>query len=129
VTPTSSREGNVVKLVCFLKRREGLSREEFFDHWLNRHGPLIASTEPFASLVKRYEQHPRVPEPAWMGTAGYDGVTIQWFDSTADVEAFVGAPEYASVLAPDEASFLDTDALVWMITEEPTTPIDGPTEP
>jgi uncharacterized protein (TIGR02118 family) len=117
----------VVKLVCFLKRKEGLSLEEFHDHWLNRHAPLIASTEPFASLVKRYEQHRRVAEPAWMGTAGFDGITIQWFDSTADVEAFVTAPEYASVLAPDEASFLDTDALVWMVTEEPTVAVDGPT--
>jgi uncharacterized protein (TIGR02118 family) len=117
----------MVKLVCFLKRKEGLSLEEFYDHWFDRHAPLIASTEPFATLVKRYEQHRRVAEPGWMGTPGYDGITIQWFDSTADVEAFINAPEYATTIAPDEAAFLDTSALVWMITEVPTIAIDGPT--
>ena len=60
-----------------------------------------------------------------MGTPGYDGITIQWFDSAADFEAFVAAPEYATVVAPDEQSFLDTDAFVWMITEEPVMTIDG----
>ena len=117
----------MVKLVCFLKRKEGLTLEEFYDHWFNRHGPLIASTEPFKTLVKRYEQHKRLPEPDWAGTPGYDGITIQWFDSMADFEGFVQAPEYATVIAPDEQSFLDTDALVWMMTEEPVVTIDGPT--
>lgn len=117
----------MVKLICFLKRKDGLSAEAFYEHWEHRHAPLIASTEPFSRLVKRYEQHRRLPEPAWMGSPGYDGVTIQWFDSPADFEAFVQAPEYATVIAPDEASFLDPDGLVWLITEEPTIPIDGPT--
>jgi uncharacterized protein (TIGR02118 family) len=116
----------MVKLICFLRRKEGLSPEEFYDHWLNRHGPLLASTEPFSRLVRRYEQHRRLPEPDWMGTPGYDGVTIQWFDRIEDFEAFVAAPEYAEVVAPDEQLFLDGDALVWMMTEEPTITIDGP---
>jgi uncharacterized protein (TIGR02118 family) len=117
----------MVKLVCFLKRKHGLTLDEFYDHWFNSHGPLIASTEPFKSLVRRYEQHKRLPEPEWAGTPGYDGITIQWFDSIADFEGFVSAPEYAEVIAPDEQRFLDTDAFVWMITEEPVVTIDGPT--
>lgn len=117
----------VVKLICFLKRKDGLTQQEFYDHWFNRHGPLLASTEPFSRLVKRYEQHRRLPgAPDWMGTPGYDGVTIQWFDRIEDFEAFVAAPEYAEIVAPDEQSFLDTDALVWMIADEPVVTIDGP---
>ena len=118
----------MVKLVCFLKRKEGLTLDEFYDHWFNSHGPMLASTEPFKTLVKRYEQHKRhAGAPDWMGTPGYDGITIQWFDTVADFEAFVTAPEYATTVAPDEQSFLDTDAFVWMITEEPVITIDGPT--
>ncbi len=116
----------MVKLIAFLKRREGMTPEEFYDHWENRHAPLIASTEPFSRLVRRYEQHRRAPGPEWVGTPGYDGVTIQWFDTMADFEAFVTAPEYAEVIAPDEASFLDNGALVWMMATEPLVPIDGP---
>ena len=79
--------------------------------------------------MKRYEQHKRSPDaPEWMGTPGYDGITIQWFDSAADFEAFVARRrEYATTVAPDEQSFLDSDAFVWMITEEPVITIDGPT--
>jgi uncharacterized protein (TIGR02118 family) len=118
----------MVKLVCFLKRKEGMTLDEFYDHWFNSHGPMLASTEPFRTLVKRYEQHKRSDSaPEWMGTPGYDGITIQWFDSAADFEAFVAAPEYATIVAPDEQSFLDSGAFVWMITEEPVVTIDGPT--
>jgi uncharacterized protein (TIGR02118 family) len=117
----------VVKLICFVKRKPGMSADEFYDEWFNRHGPLIASTEPFSRLVRRYEQHRRLAEPGWMGTPGYDGVTIQWFDTAADFEAFVQAPEYAEIIAPDEQRFLDQDALVWLMTEEPTVTIEGPT--
>jgi uncharacterized protein (TIGR02118 family) len=118
----------MVKLICFLKRRDGLTAEEFYEHWEERHAPLIASTEPFSRLVRRYEQHRRLPgAPEWAGTPGYDGVTIQWFDTLADFEAFALAPEYAEVIAPDEAAFLDTGALVWMMADEPLVPIEGPT--
>lgn len=117
----------MVRLTCFLRRRPGLTAEEFYEHWEQRHAPLLAGTEPFKTLVRRYEQHRRVAAPSWMGSEGYDGITVQWFDSAGDVEAFVRAPEYAELIAPDEARFLDTSALVWMVTEEPLVPVDGPT--
>ena len=41
--------------------------------------------------------------------------------------AFCAEPAYAELIAPDEEQFLDRDALVWMITEEPIVTIDGPT--
>ena len=46
----------MIKLVCFLKRKDGLTREEFYDHWENRHGPLIAGTPELARHIVRYEQ-------------------------------------------------------------------------
>ena len=32
----------MVKLVCFLKRKGGLTLDEFYDHSFNRHGPMLA---------------------------------------------------------------------------------------
>ena len=117
----------MVKLVCFLKRKEGLTPEQFMEHWLDRHAPLIRSTPELARHVVRYEQHQRVPEPAWCGTPGYDGITVQWFESVDEFVAFTAEPKYAELIEPDERSFLDRDALVWMITEEPIVAMDGPT--
>jgi uncharacterized protein (TIGR02118 family) len=117
----------MVKLVCFLKRKEGLTLDEFYDHWLGRHAPLIRSTPELARHVLRYEQHKRVTEPSWCGTEGYDGITEQWFESVDEFVAFTTEPKYAELIEPDEKAFLDRDAFVWMITEEPIVAMDGPT--
>ena len=117
----------MVKLVCMLKRKDGLTLEEFHAHWFDVHGPLIRSTPELARHVVRYEQHRRVPEPSWAGTAGFDGVTIQWFDSVEAFSAFCAEPAYHELIEPDEDTFLDRDALVWMITEEPRVTMDRPT--
>jgi hypothetical protein len=117
----------MVKLVAFLRRREGMTREEFYAHWEGTHGPLIRSTPELAHHIVRYEQHRRVPEPSWAGTEGYDGITIQWLESIDAFTAFCAEPAYAELILPDEERFLDRDSLVWMITDEPTVTMDGPT--
>jgi uncharacterized protein (TIGR02118 family) len=117
----------VVKLMCFVKRKEGLTLEQFYEHWEGVHGPLIRSTPELARHIVRYEQHRRVSEPSWCGTPGYDGVTIQWLESVDAFTAFCSEPKYHEVLEPDEERFLDRDNLVWMITDEPIVTMDGPT--
>ena len=49
----------MVKLFALLRRREGMSTEEFVEHWRDRHGPLIAGEPSLARHILRYEQHPR----------------------------------------------------------------------
>jgi hypothetical protein len=44
-------------------------------------------------------------------------VTIQWFESVADFEASLREDDYADIAA-DIDRFLDTDGLVWMLTED-----------
>jgi hypothetical protein len=113
----------VIKLVALLKRKPGLTPEQFREHWLEHHAPLIAGTPELARHLVRYEQL-----IADTGTPGYDGVTIQWLESRAAFEAFVAEPAYLELVYPDEERFLDRDATVWMITEAPAVAIDGPTE-
>lgn len=72
VVPSVSRVG----LMC---RRPGDSVDEFWDHWTNRHMPLVLAHRP---LFSRYVAN-RVIAPA--GRA-WDGVIEQWFES-ADVLA------------------------------------------
>lgn len=116
----------MIKLVAFVKRKPGMTSAEFYEHWEQRHGPLIAATPGLARCIVRYEQHRRTTDADWMGTEGYDGVTIQWMRSAQAFRDFLSDPAYAEVLAPDEASFLDQSATVWMVTGEPTVVIDGP---
>jgi hypothetical protein len=118
----------MVKLVAFLKRKDGMTRDEFYDHWEKRHAPLIAGTPELARHIVRYEQHRRTAAADWMGTDDYDGITIQWMSGPDAFEAFIAEPKYAELIAPDEQRFLDTDALVWMVTEAPRVAIEGPFE-
>lgn len=115
----------MVKLVCFLKRKPGLSREEFYEHWEQRHGPLIRSLPNISRHLVRYEQHRRTTYAEWMASE-FDGVAIQWLRGPEDLLAFIEEPEYATHIAPDEDAFLDRHALVWMVTTEPIVVIDGP---
>ena len=116
----------MVKLLCFLKRKEGLTSEEFHRHWRETHGPLIASRPNLARHIIRYEQHRRLTGGSVVGSPGYDGVAVQWFNSLDDFMAFVSEPEYSEHIYPDEEKFLDRAGLVWMMAEEPTLVIDGP---
>lgn len=109
----------MVQLFAFLTRRSGTTHEEFLDHWLNVHGPLIAGTPELARHIRRYEQHPRADPGPMSGTEDCDGVTVQHFDKVDDMWAFTAEPAYAELIAPDEAQLLDLKRLVWVITGEP----------
>jgi uncharacterized protein (TIGR02118 family) len=101
----------VIRLICLLKRKPGLSREEFEAYWRDVHGPLVASTKS-ASHVRRYEQHPAASDDGW------DGVTIQWFDSVDAFYASLREDDYKLIDA-DTHRFLDVAALQFVLTEEP----------
>jgi uncharacterized protein (TIGR02118 family) len=102
----------MVKLICFLKRRPGMTHEEFDAYWRERHGPLVASTKS-ARHVLRYEQHP----PAEPG-GPWDGVTEQWFESVDAFYASLKEDDYHLIDA-DLPNFLDVSALQFLLTDEP----------
>ncbi len=110
----------MIKLVCFLRRKPGLSIDDFHHHWLEEHGPLIAGTPELARHIVRYEQNHRLPEDRERDAAdapGFDGVTIQWLESMDRFRDFVRDPLYAERIAPDEQRFLDRSSLVVFFTE------------
>ena len=115
----------MVRLTCLLRRKPGMTPEEFHDHWRNRHGPLIASSES-GRYVVRYEQHPRPLDDYQHGSgSAYDGVTVQWFASMDDYLASLAVPDFSEVMT-DLGRFLDLDHLDFVVTEEPHVVIDRP---
>jgi uncharacterized protein (TIGR02118 family) len=108
----------VVRLTCLLRRKAGLTPAEFHEHWRNVHGPLIAASQSGHHVV-RYEQHPR-PLPDYHGDddPGFDGVTVQWFLSMEAYKAHMDEPDFPAIWQ-DIESFLDTDQLHFILTEDP----------
>ena len=114
----------MIRLITLLKRKPGTTHDEFLQHWLQVHGPLIANSSA-ARYVLRYEQHPTPwpsvdsgqAEPEW------DGVTIQEFESVESFWQHTAEPDFPAMLE-DIARFLDPDALQWTLTEAPTIVIE-----
>lgn len=115
----------MIKLTCLLKRKEGLTPAEFQAYWRDHHAPLIVHSSA-ANYVVRYEQHPR-PLDSYRNDedrSGYDGLTVQWFESMEAYEAHMREDDFPAMFE-DIARFLDMDHLDLVLTEEPRVIIDG----
>lgn len=115
----------MIKFVFSLKRKPGMSEEEFHDYWLNQHGPLVREYKD-AFNIRRYVQvhladtdlndglaSARGSEPRY-----FDGVAELWWDSEQDLLAALDSPEAQAgleALIEDEARFIDLEnSPVWM---------------
>ena len=124
-TTTMKKDG--IKLVMCLTRREGTTRAEFQDYWLNSHAKLWAR-HAGAYRSKRYVQAHTVETALneglrasrGMGPA-YDGVAEVWFESEAALMEAMGTAEgeaASTVLLADEGTFIDHSRSVAFIVEE-----------
>ncbi len=71
----SAGEHVVIKLVTFLKRREGLTRPQFEERWLTIHAPMAAVFPGLRGYMLSFPVWPPHEEPS------ADGVAQLWFDS------------------------------------------------
>ena len=114
----------MVTLISLLRRKTGLTHEEFLTYWRNNHGPLIAASSA-ARYARRYTQHPRA---AGLGDETWDGVTIQEFDSVEAFHAHMAEDDFGAMMA-DLENFLDTSAIEWVVCDEPVVVFDGDRDP
>jgi len=106
----------MIKLVFCARRREGMSREEFQEYWLNHHGPLF---QKFAETYRavRYVQSHTIDSPLneiLKTSRGlmdeYDGVGEIWWQSEKDFMEAISSPEgqeLRKVFIEDEGRFVN----------------------
>ncbi|KAF7979984.1 hypothetical protein HWV62_43836 [Athelia sp. TMB] len=124
-----------VRLAGLLKKKEGLTREEFLSYWLGHHGPLFSSLDIVKMNLTKYEQvslfcyyyvvrcakvdadaecHPSAPAATALGQviplAQWDGMVIFEGESFEKIMAVFSSAEYTAKVAPDEEEFLDRKA-------------------
>ena len=99
----------MVKIVALVRRKQGLTTEQFLDYWQNRHSKLVAALPG----LRGYVQNPAIdPDKRnWP----YDGLVEVWFDDVAAVKAAFESPESDAVRA-DEPNF--TSAIDWFLATE-----------
>jgi len=78
----------MVRMHVWLRRKEGMSPEEFRDYWLNTHAAI--ARDGYAGL-RGYEVN-IVTRVAGDGEAPYDGLAILTWDSREDFKADMSSP-------------------------------------
>ena len=119
--------GAVTKLVFCLRRRDGMSLEEFQRYWRETHAPLVRSHAE-ALGIRRYVQVHTRPSPVGDavsasrgGVEGYDGVAELWFDSAEAIATAAATPdgiEAGAALLEDERRFIDLEHSPLWLAEE-----------
>jgi uncharacterized protein (TIGR02118 family) len=109
----------VIRRVSFIRRKAGLSRQEFFAHWNGRHAEIVRRLPGLRGL--RFTGVDRcVPEEA-----AWDGVGETWFDSIPDSDRAFATEPFRSMLVEDRRRFIGDSHSCYV--EEPASagPPDG----
>lgn len=106
-----------VKLSVVIKRRAGMSFEEFDHYWNHIHGAIVTGVPEFTRHVRRYVQSHWLPGYSGAGDtsklgsqwrrAPFDGIAELWFDSIADMVTAFNEPQFMAKIAPDDEKFVD----------------------
>ena len=108
----------MIKLVFVIRRREGMTREEFQRYWREEHAQLV-KRHAGVLRVRRYVQSHTRRSAYEAGRAPiYDGVAVTWFDDTEAMRASAATPECARVRA-DEGNVITRDPPFILTTEHP----------
>ncbi|MGK0741928.1 EthD domain-containing protein [Leucobacter sp. Z1108] len=119
---------NTVKMIVTNHPKAGMTLGDFFDHWKNVHGPLVALHGP-AMGYRRYAQHYPVSDPvldrittdrAWH-TPPIGGITEVWWTSYPDMVeglASESGQEASREMAKDEVNFVGAEHLTAFLATE-----------
>lgn len=101
------------KVTTLLKRRPGMSVEDFQRHWREEHAGIARA----AAGLQRYVQSHTLLQGYSKGERAYDGISEMWFASREACQAAHADASYRSALAGDEARFVDLPRKVVMPVE------------
>lgn len=103
-----------VKSIDFVKRKEGMSVDDFQKYWKDVHGPLCNA----APAMRRYVQnHTRRSIYASGRTPPFDGVAMTWFDDMQALRDAAPTPEFER-LRVDVQNFVAREKSPFVLTEE-----------
>jgi hypothetical protein len=119
----------MIRIEFALRRKAGMSREDFQTYWREVHGPLVAGHSS-ALGIHRYIQLHTLDDPINEALSNarnckiepYDGVAELWWTDPSELEAFntPAGQAAASELLEDEKNFIDLpNSPLWFAHEYP----------
>lgn len=99
------------KVMVLLKRKPGLTLQQFIDHYESNHAPLgVKYQTKMVRYIRHYLHALPYPLDGTIVEAEYDVLTELWFEDKQAYDegmALMKEPEANAVLTEDEARFLD----------------------
>ena len=91
------------KRLGILRKKEGMTHDEFVNHWMNKHAALCVLLPGLRRYSVNLVDRLRFPK------FGYDGFSELWFDSEEALVAAFNSPEGKTLLAdlPNFAGDID----------------------
>ena len=117
----------MIKMLCQVPRKRGMSETDFFPRYLDGHGNLVRSHAQAMGFL-RYVQAHRIALPeidnfaagqAWRSPL--DGQSELWWESWESMESALASPEggeASAILEVDEQEFTDTANVSGFVAEE-----------
>lgn len=101
----------MIKVIMVVKKKQGISREEFYKYWKNVHGPLVAKHIP--NMRKYIQNHfVEIPGHEYQG----DGIIETWYD---DIESFQKSMEFNKTAEARDLGLGEDWAKIADMSEEP----------
>ena len=99
------------KRLGILRKKDGISHEEFVNHWLQKHAVLCTRLPGLRRYSVNLVDRKRFPK------FDYDGFSELWFDSEEDLVASLSSPE-GKILLADLPNFAgDVDPIISVETQ------------
>ncbi|GHC54434.1 EthD domain-containing protein [Roseibacillus persicicus] len=117
----------MIKFVYCVRKKEGISDEEFYRYWKENHGPLVRSFAETMGSLKYVQSHTidtvlnEVGREVRGMRQAYDGITEVWFESAEALANMLLTEEGKKAnktLIEDEATFCELRECSVFLTEE-----------
>jgi hypothetical protein len=109
--PWRRRDG-VVKFLEFPVRKPGMTHRAFHLYWQRHHSPHVMNVTGFSRHMRKYVSAHGYDGPVsglpqrYRQDAPFDGASEVWINGLEEVSSWLGHPQYAELIQPDEARFL-----------------------
>jgi uncharacterized protein (TIGR02118 family) len=103
----------LIKRIILLRRKDGVSREEFKNHWIRVHAEKLKAFKQVKKYVINYVSD--------SGTGPlYDGVAEMWFENEDSMNSLYASKEFGAFLKEDNPKFQNLEGRWAAVVEELT---------
>ena len=105
----------MIKQISFFKRKDGVSVEDFQNHWRTVHADLVVKLPGIRGYVQNHTLPSGYKSVHKKREPDFDGVAEVWFDSTDEMRGNVGS-DALQAIRDDEHNFIDRASMGTLLT-------------